>query len=138
MTIICTASLGKKANLRKFLETWRGRKFTDDELKGFELAKLAGLGCLITLVHSERNGAVYANIEGCAKLPKGMPEMRAENELLVYDIDQPVPQTLPEWIRKKIEASAEKRTWTASGAREHEPPPPSELYGGDGDDEIPF
>ena len=31
-----TLSLGKKSVLRKHLETWRGRPFTDEELKGFD------------------------------------------------------------------------------------------------------
>ena len=32
-----TASLSSKANLRKFLDAWRGKKFTEEELKGFDL-----------------------------------------------------------------------------------------------------
>jgi hypothetical protein len=36
-----TLSLGKKSVLRKHLETWRGRPFTDEELKGFEVGKKA-------------------------------------------------------------------------------------------------
>jgi len=32
-----TLSLSEKANLRHDLEAWRGRKFTPDELKGFDV-----------------------------------------------------------------------------------------------------
>src|SRR5262245_30956548 len=32
-----TLSLSDKANLRKDLEAWRGRSFTEDELKGFDV-----------------------------------------------------------------------------------------------------
>ena len=40
-----TASLNDKANLRKQLEAWRGRKFTAQELKGFDLEVLVGVNC---------------------------------------------------------------------------------------------
>jgi len=35
-----TASLSNKATLTGFLNRWRGKKFTDDELKGFDLKKV--------------------------------------------------------------------------------------------------
>src|SRR5688572_414981 len=37
-----TLSLSEKANLRKDLESWRGRKFTRDEEMGFDVEKLIG------------------------------------------------------------------------------------------------
>ena len=33
-----TLSLNEKANLRKDLESWRGKQFTDDEAKGFDIS----------------------------------------------------------------------------------------------------
>src|SRR5262245_35658388 len=35
-----TASIGEKANLRKDLVSWRGREFTDEELRGFEVKNI--------------------------------------------------------------------------------------------------
>ena len=49
-----TLSLGEKANLRKHLENWRGKKFSDEDIKaGFDLAKILGKPALVNIVHSE-------------------------------------------------------------------------------------
>jgi hypothetical protein len=62
LTKLYTASLGEKANLRKDLETWRGRTFTAAELDGFELDKLKGIGCQLLNVESTTNGKTFVNI----------------------------------------------------------------------------
>ena len=40
-----TASLGKKANLRRNLEGWRNKAFTDEELAGFDLKNVLTKPC---------------------------------------------------------------------------------------------
>lgn len=67
-----TASLGKKANLRKLLDQWRGRPFTDEELKGFDTERLIGASALLTLVHAPKGDKTYANISSAVPLPKQM------------------------------------------------------------------
>src|SRR6056300_1545659 len=37
-----TNSLGEKATLRKMLQSWRGRAFTQKELQGFDLSTVVG------------------------------------------------------------------------------------------------
>jgi hypothetical protein len=37
ISAVYTLSLGTKANLRKVLESWRAKQFTEDELKGFDI-----------------------------------------------------------------------------------------------------
>lgn len=123
-----TLSLHEKAGLRKFLESWRSRQFTAEELSGFDLKNLLGINCMLNVVHKE-NG--YEDIASCMKLPKGMQVRQAENELVLYDIDQPIPQTLPEWVRKKIARSDEHVASNGHGT--HAEPPPT-----DDDDPIPF
>ncbi len=49
-----TASIGQKANLRKDLESWRGKAFDADELKGFELDSIKYKPCQLNLVQSEK------------------------------------------------------------------------------------
>ena len=51
-----TASLHEKAQLRKDLAGWRGRDFTPEELKGFELQKVLGHHCMINVIHVEKAG----------------------------------------------------------------------------------
>jgi hypothetical protein len=70
-----TCSMGKKANLRKFLESWRGKPYSDDEVKkqGVPLDKLCGNGALVTIAHKTSGaGNVYAFISSIARLPKQM------------------------------------------------------------------
>lgn len=59
-----TLSLSEKANLRRDLECWRGRKFTEDELSGFDLEKLLGANCQLQIVHNIADeGKTYANVQ---------------------------------------------------------------------------
>lgn len=59
-----TLSLSEKANLRRDLECWRGRKFTKDELQGFDVEKLLGANCQLQVVHNlTDDGKVYANVQ---------------------------------------------------------------------------
>lgn len=81
-----TASLSDKANLRKDLESWRGKRFTDDELKGFDLKNLLGHACQIQVLHSA--DGQYANIQTIMALPKGMTKPINENPLINVDLDK--------------------------------------------------
>src|SRR3990167_4553744 len=70
-----TLSLHEKANLRKDLECWRGRKFTDEESDGFDLEKLLGANCQLQVIHNITDeGKVYDNVQAIvphnAKVPK--------------------------------------------------------------------
>lgn len=69
-----TASMHEKASLRKFLEDWRGKTYTKDDLKaGIPADKLAGKSCLLTVEHkTSAAGRTYASIRGVAPLPKQM------------------------------------------------------------------
>ena len=64
----------EKATLRKHLESWRGRAYTEAELTaGIKLHKLVGVGCLLNIVHKQSaKGRTYANILNITPLPKGM------------------------------------------------------------------
>lgn len=60
-------SLHEKSTLAKDLKAWRGRAFTPDELKGFDLDKILGAPCQLVVQHSENEGATYANVTGILK-----------------------------------------------------------------------
>lgn len=70
-----TASMHEKASLRKFLEEWRGKSYTKEQLKdGIPADKLCGVPCLITVEHKvSEAGRTYANIRGITPLPKQIP-----------------------------------------------------------------
>lgn len=69
-----TWSMSEKANLRRVLESWRGRAFTEDDFgaNGFDIKNVIGVGCMLNVVHETKAGKTYANIASVAKLPKGM------------------------------------------------------------------
>jgi hypothetical protein len=71
-----STSMGKKSNMRKFLESWRGKPYTDEEVKkqGIPLDRLEGVLCLMTVAHKvSGKGNTYAFIQSIAPLP---PKMR--------------------------------------------------------------
>lgn len=66
-----TLSLNEKGALRPFLEAWRGQKFTDVELRGFNVAKLVSAPAFIQVTHNPTPQRTYANVEAIMKLPRG-------------------------------------------------------------------
>lgn len=129
-----TLSLNEKANLRKDLQSWRGRAFTEQELDGFDIFNVLGHACMVNVIHttSDNNGNTYANIASIAALPKGIPAPKAKNELIAFSLDDysdKIFNKLPEWLQKKINMGPAK-----SKVKEivHEP------ANNDFDDDIPF
>lgn len=107
-----TASLGDRSNLRKVLETWRGRKFTPDELGGFQLANVVGKPCQVTVVHkpSADGSKIYANIASVTGLPKGMKAPPQVNPSVIFDLEdfeQSVFDLLPQYLKDTIAKAPE-------------------------------
>jgi hypothetical protein len=69
-----TWSMHEKAGLRRDLESWRGQAFVDSDFGpgGFDIKKLIGAPCLLTLVDRDKDGKTYTNINAIAKLPRQM------------------------------------------------------------------
>ena len=108
-----TLSLGEKASLRKDLESWRGKSFTDDELRGFDLTNLLDKWCMITIQHRESNGKTYADAVAVTPVPAvvakaGLPS--GVNPTLLFDMqkfDQAVFDSLSDGLKNQIQQSAE-------------------------------
>lgn len=75
-----TATLDDRGRLRPFLESWRGKKFTPEEEKAFDLETLILAPAFIQVSHNEVNGKTYANIDAIMRMPKGMtqPDLPAD------------------------------------------------------------
>ena len=101
-----TVSLHEKAALRKLLQQWRGRAFTADELKKFDVTSVVGKPCLISVSHTPRDGGgVYANVDTAIKLPAGVTPPELEGEALVYDSDNMGTfEKLRPWLQEVIKA----------------------------------
>lgn len=78
-----TSSLHEKSNLRKELESWRGRPFNEEELRGFDLEKLLGANAQINVQRSA--DGQYANVVSIVPLGKGMTRMAPSLYVRVRD-----------------------------------------------------
>jgi len=109
-----TLSMHEKANLRAFLENWRGKSFTEKEAEAFDVTNLLGVPCLLSITHkAATNGNTYANISSVSLLPKGMecPGMINERQELSFDdFNQELFDQLPDFIKEKISMSEEYKT----------------------------
>lgn len=98
-------SLNEKSTLYAMLTAWRGRSFTAEELKAFDLSKVAGVPAFINVTHAAKGDRTYANLTSIMPIPKGMPAPRLEGEALVYSTDAPngeIFAKLPNWMQEKI------------------------------------
>ena len=155
-----TLSLHEKAALRKELASWRGRDFTPEELKGFDLKTILGKDCFLSVVEATKGDRTYSNIASIMKPPKGMsaPEGTGNEPLLYWDMAAAAPdwaalQQLHPKLIEQIEQSPEHKRLTpprrvpmpaqaparpAAPARAAAPAPaPSEPPQGSGFDDVP-
>lgn len=141
-----TASLGQKAALRAMLESWRAKAFTPEELRAFDVARLAGVPALIGVIHVTKDGRSFANIASVGALPRGLPAPRAQVPEVVFDLDSPDAwadiELLPAGVRRQVEQSPE---WQSIAARRGAPAPaapaataPAGSGFDDMDSDIPF
>ena len=134
-----TLSLDEKATLRKDLEAWRGKAFTQEELDGFNLEVLLGKCCMVNVTHSTYDGKEYANIANISQVPaalKKLGEPVGVNELMIFTLDpfdQDKFNKLSEGMQSVIKKSAEYRNTFEPNAPAVSSAP-SELI----DDDIPF
>jgi len=88
-----TLSLGDRANLRKFLESWRGKKYTAEEAQaGVDVEKMVDVPALIQVVHNDRG---YADIDSIMRVPKGMDAPKVEDFVRFKDRTEEAPQDGP-------------------------------------------
>lgn len=132
-----TKSMAETANLRKDLESWRGKGFSEDEISLFNESKILGKGCLLTLVESE--DGKYVNIKTVTGLPKGMqaPDQINPNVVLSLhpdEFNQSVFDGLHDKLKAKIMLSPEwamlKGSAVAAPVSDEESPAETE--------EVPF
>jgi hypothetical protein len=130
-----TVSLHEKANLRKDLESWRGRVFTEQELAAFDIHKLVKVNCMLQIIHKSKDGKTYANIAAIVPLMKGMKSLEPENPAVVYSIsDGQPPEGTPKWVVDTIKQSDEWKASVSSQIQED-----GREYGDHVDDsQVPF
>lgn len=136
-----TNSLGDKSNLTKDLQAWRGKKFTEEELAGFDLENIINKGCQLQVIHSDDKK--HANIAAIMAMPKGIKAPKPINENVYFDLDSgdsievidELMLALPEWIQNKIKESETYLALKYNKDDECENINADDLIG---EDEIPF
>lgn len=98
-------SLNEKSTLRKDLQAWRGKSFSEEELQGFNILAVLNKACQLQIILEEKNNKKYNNIAGIMSLPKGSSVQPLDN---TYYFDMEDVQTwqnfvkVPNWIQEKI------------------------------------
>lgn len=92
-----TASLNEKATLRADLVSWRGRDFTAEELKAFDVEKVIGANCYLNIIEKAKtDGKTTIAIAAIA------PFRRKENgpEAMTPELPR---EYVPDWIKKMLQ-----------------------------------
>lgn len=138
-----TLSLSDKARLRHDLVSWRGRDFSDEEAKAFDVSRLIGAYCMVNVTHNETNGKTYSNISSLTPLPGALRSVKPEpvHANRMFDLDAPdweffesLHENLQDTIKKSVEWG-QKYGQPKASAKEY-----AEASNGGGfpDDDIPF
>ena len=82
------------------------KRSPQEELRGFDLRKVLGIGCQLQIIHKEgNNGTTYANVETILALPRGR-SVPAPQEITWFDFDDPSSygtfEKLPRYVQEKI------------------------------------
>lgn len=143
-----TRSLDEKANLRKDLDAWRGRKFTPEELHEFDLDNVVGAPCQLNVVHDAKSdGRKFAVIKTITPLMKGMVKPALEREPVRYQVTDDTtgefivpPENTPHWIAKIIGESLEAKAagWTPPERDGAEPKAAPAAPSAPAEDDTPF
>ena len=108
-----TLTLNENGTLFKDLKTWRGKSFTQEELKGFDLLNVLGVSALLEVEHSDEGKARVVSV---FKPDGGAKATDTENEQQAFDIDEyakgdpkmiEIFGSFPEWMQGMIEESFE-------------------------------
>lgn len=138
-----THSWGDNSNLRKDLQSWRGKPWTDAEANGFDIERLLGQWCMLNVIHRPgQNNKIYANVDSVTPVhpiikQRGFPE--GFNEVQVFNLDEPnweLFETFSQGLKTKIQNSPEYKALSNQSA-----PTQSQSTGtrfDDMEDDIPF
>jgi hypothetical protein len=140
-----TLSMNEKSTLRALLTGWRGKAFSDEEAKEFDVAKLLGKPCMISIFHQASKSnpeKSYERIASISPVMKGMEcpaQINPTFEFSVLDYNQDKFDSMPEFMKEMVRGSKEFQQMlqpkpVAQPAQVAQPPVSIE----DSFDELPF
>jgi len=118
-----TFSSHEKSTLRQHLESWRGKRFNEEEIVKFDIRNVIGQGCYLNVIHVEKGDRTYANIGSIAALPKNTetPELTNEPTFVALDpkeFDAQAFERLSDRMKDTIRESPEFADLTAANEGE--------------------
>ena len=136
-------SLNERAHLRAFIESWRAKNFTEQELAGFEIGTLLGRPCVLQLVERMQGDRTYVNIQnvmGWTPAEGELPELH--NEVFMFDLNDPESMEahfskLSENMQKRVMESMEMQH-QGDQPKPQTPQPAVQVTSTDFDDDVPF
>jgi hypothetical protein len=137
-----TLSWSEKANLRLDLQSWRGKPFSQEELRRFDLKNVLGAWCMLNVIErpGQSDGKIYTNVAGVTPVPgmikqNGLPQ--AVNKLELFNLSEPDMElfnAFSEHLKAKIAASPEWQKLQGKPA----PKAQESREPGSDDEDIPF
>ena len=129
-----TLSWAEMSTLRKDLQSWRGKPWTDAEARRFDLKSILGGYCMINVIHRDSNGKTYANVAAIAPVPSiiksaGLPSPVNVNQLFtIAEPDMDLFETFSKNLQEKIFNAPEWKSKPATAIHSI----------ADMDDDVPF
>jgi hypothetical protein len=107
-----TLSLDEKSKLCQDLIGWRGKNFTQEELKGFNLENILGKPCRLAIIDhiNPKNNKVYSQVNSILPKNKNFNLEKAFNPLILLDLDNfdiEIFNKLSKYLQEKIKKSPE-------------------------------
>ena len=137
-----TLSWSEKANLRLDLQSWRGKPFTQEEMRRFDLKNILGAWCMLNVIEREgQNGKTYANINGVTPVPaiikqNGLPQGVNKTEMFnLQEPDMVLFETFSDNLKAKITSSPE---WQKMQSKPAPATGAAPAAGVEEDEDIPF
>ena len=79
-----TMSLNENSALHKDLKSWRGKSFSEEELKAFDLTNILGVSCVLEVEHTSGGKAKVASV---FKPDGGAKKLPTANDPVVFDLE---------------------------------------------------
>ena len=108
-----TLSWHEKATLRRHLQAWRNKPFSQEEMRRFDVETILDKWCMVTIVENAKDGKTYVNVDNISPVPSvikqaGLPS--GINKIEVFKLENPdmaLFNSFSDYLKKKIQMSPE-------------------------------
>jgi hypothetical protein len=135
-------SWSDKANLRLDLQAWRGKPFTQEEMRRFDLKNILGAWCMLNVIERQgSNGKTYSNVQTITPVPSvmkqgGMPD--GVNPLEIFNLSDPDMKLFDSFSKQLQEKIMQSPEWQKISGKTRSESDDSNFESVNVDDDIPF